>query len=147
VRAIGADRAPSDAASSSSAAAPFLRRMSAASSASAMTRLIFFRWSATGPSGNASTGGFDRRVLLLGCSGEDGGKQVGRGRAGDLGRGRRSGRRPDDQIGLGHVQSGIEQAGDDADKPRVACGSAAAEDQRTFARGRHPPHGVDLRMG
>jgi hypothetical protein len=30
-----------------------------------------------------------------------------------LGRGRRSSRRTDDQIGLGHIQPGIKQAGDD----------------------------------
>ena len=57
----------------------------------------------------------------------------GRARTGDLGRGRRSGRRPDDQIGLGHIQPGIEQAGDDADQPGVAGRSAATEDQRSLA--------------
>ena len=98
------------------------------------------------PDRNASTVGSDRTGPLLGRSGKDGGKQFGRGRASDLGRGRRSGRRPDDQVGLGHVQPGIEQAGDDADQPRVACRSAATEDQRSLARGAHPPCGVDLRL-
>jgi putative transposase len=37
------------------------------------------------------------------------------------------------QIGVGHVQSGIEQAGNDADQPRMTCRSTAAEDQRSFA--------------
>jgi hypothetical protein len=98
------------------------------------------------PNGNASTLGSDRISPLLGRSGEDGGKQFGRGRASDLGRGRRSSRRPDDQISLGHVQTGIEQAGDDADLPRIACRSTTVEDQRSLARGAHPPRGVDLRM-
>ena len=84
---------------------------------------------------NASTVGSDQTGRLLGRSGKDGGEQLGRGRAGYLGRGRRSGRRPDGQVGRGHVQPGIEQAGDDADQPRVACRSAAAEDQRSLARG------------
>jgi hypothetical protein len=35
----------------------------------------------------------------------------------------------DDQIGLGHIQPGIKQAGDDADLPRIACRSATTEDQ------------------
>jgi len=66
---------------------------------------------------NASTVGSDRTSPWLGRSGEDVGKQFGRlGRASYLGRGRRSGRRPDDQIGLGHIQPGIKQAGDDADR-------------------------------
>ena len=47
---------------------------------------------------------------------------------------------------VGHVQPGIEQAGDDTDQPRVACRSAATEDQRSLARGAHPPRGVDLRL-
>jgi hypothetical protein len=47
--------------------------------------------------------------------------------------GRRSGRRPDDQIGPGHVEPGVEQAGDDADQPRVAGRSAPAEDQRSLS--------------
>ena len=37
-----------------------------------------------------------------------------------------------------HVQAGIEQAGENADQPRVAGGSAATEDQRSLARGGHP---------
>ena len=40
---------------------------------------------------------------------------------------------------VGHVQPGIEQAGDDADQPRIACRSATTEDQRSLARGAHPP--------
>jgi len=63
-----------------------------------------------------------------------------------LGRGRRTGRRPDDQVGLGHIQPGIEQAGDNADQPRIACRSATAKDQRSLTRGAHPLCGVDLRQ-
>jgi hypothetical protein len=49
---------------------------------------------------------------------KDSGKQFGRsGRAGYLSRHRRSGRRPDDQIGLGHIQPGVTQTGDDTDSP------------------------------
>jgi hypothetical protein len=53
---------------------------------------------------------------------------------------------PADQISLGHIQPGIEQAGDDADQPCVACRSATTEDQRSLTRGAHPPGGVDLRL-
>ena len=74
--------------------------------------------------------------------GKAGGEQFGRGRAGDLGRGRRSCRRPNDQIGPGHVHSGVEQAGDDTDQPGVARRSATAEDQRPLTRSvRAPPFG------
>ncbi len=56
-----------------------------------------------------------------GIEGKDGGKQFGRSvRAGYLSRHRRSGRCPDDQIGLGHIQPGVKQAGDDADRPGIA---------------------------
>ena len=34
---------------------------------------------------------------------------------------------------VGHIQPGIEQAGDDADQPGVACRSAATEDQGSLA--------------
>ena len=95
----------------------------------------------------ASTVGSDRTSPWLGRSGKDAGKQSGRlGRASYLGRGRRSGRRPDDQIGLGHMQPGIKQAGDDTDQPRIACRSATTEDQRSLTRGAYPPCGVDLRL-
>ena len=77
--------------------------------------------------------------------GEGGGEQFGRGRGGYLGRGRRSGRRPDDQVGFGHIQPGIEQAGDDADQPRVACRSAAAEDQRSLRGAPGAPEAVEVR--
>jgi RNA polymerase sigma factor (sigma-70 family) len=50
-----------------------------------------------------------------------------------LDRGRRSGRRPDDQIGLRHIQPRIKQAGDDADQPGVARRSATTKDQRSLA--------------
>jgi hypothetical protein len=63
-----------------------------------------------------------------------------------LGRGRGAGRCADDQIGLGHIQPGIGQAGDDADQPRVACRSAAAEDQRPPARDVPALRGVGLRL-
>jgi hypothetical protein len=95
------------------------------------------------PIRNASTVGSGRTSPWLGRSGEDAGKQFGRlGRASYLGRGRRSCRRTDDQIGLGHVQPGIKQAGDDADLPRIACRSATTEDQRSLARGARPPYGA-----
>jgi hypothetical protein len=98
------------------------------------------------PNWNASTVGSGRISPLLGRSEKDVGKQFGRARASDLGSGRRSGRRPDDQIGLGHIQPGVEQAGDDADLPRIACRSATMKDQRSLARVAHPPCGVDLRL-
>jgi hypothetical protein len=47
------------------------------------------------------------------------------------------GRRPDDQISLGHIQTCIEQARDDADQPRVAGRSTTPEHQRSPTRGRH----------
>jgi hypothetical protein len=63
------------------------------------------------------TVGSDRTSPWPGRRGEDVGKQFGRlDPARYLGRGRRSGRRTDDQIGLGHIQPGIKQAGDDADR-------------------------------
>jgi len=98
------------------------------------------------PHRNASAVGSDRTSPLLGRGGKDGGKQFGRARASYLGRSRRSGRRPDDQVGLGHVQPGIEQAGDDADLPRIACRSATMEDQRSLTRGAHPTCRVNLRL-
>ena len=99
------------------------------------------------PNWNASTVGSDRTSPWLGRSGEDVGKQFGRlDPARYLGRGRRSGRRTDDQIGLGHIQPGIEEAGDDADQPRIACRSATTEDQRSLTRGAHPPCGVGLQL-
>ena len=98
------------------------------------------------PNRSTSTVGSDRTSPWLGRSGEDVGKQLGRGRASYLGRGRRSGRCPDDQISLGHIQPGIKQAGDDTDQPRIACRSATTEDQRSPARGARPPCGVDLRL-
>jgi hypothetical protein len=61
--------------------------------------------------GNASAIGFDGTAPWLGRGGKNGCKQFGRIRAGDLGRSRRFGRRPDDQISLGNIQSGIEKAG------------------------------------
>ncbi len=72
------------------------------------------------PNWNASIAGSDRTSLLLGRSGKDVSKQLGQCRASYLGGGRRSGRSPDDQISLAHIQSGIEQAGDDADQPGIA---------------------------
>ena len=67
-------------------------------------------------------------------------------RAGDLGRSRRSGRRPDDQISVGHIQPGIEQAGDYADQPCIACRSAATEDQGSLGRRAAPLGGVDPQL-
>ena len=72
------------------------------------------------PNRNASTAEFDRTSPLLGRSGKDVDKQLGQCPASYLGGGRRAGRRPDDQISLAHIQSGIEQAGDDADQPSIA---------------------------
>ena len=99
-----------------------------------------------GTGGNARTIGAGRMRSLLRCSVKDVGKQLGRARASYLGSGRRSGRRPDDQIGLGHIQPGIRQTCDDTDQPRVACRSATAEDQRSLTRGAHRPSGVDLQL-
>ena len=88
------------------------------------------------PNRNASTVGSHRSSPWLGRSAKDVGKQFGRlDTAAYLGRGGRSGRRPDDQIGLGHIQPGLKWTGDDADKPRIACRSATTEDQRSLARG------------
>ena len=85
---------------------------------------------------SASTIGSDRTTRWPGGGGKDVGKQLGRrDPAGYLGRDRRSGRRTDDQIGLGRIQPGLEEAGDDADLPRVACRSGTAEDQRSLAYG------------
>jgi hypothetical protein len=62
--------------------------------------------------------------------GEDRGIQFGRPcPAGDLGSHRRSCRRPDDEIGLGEIDPGIGQAGDETELPRIACRSGAGEDQ------------------
>ena len=62
--------------------------------------------------------------------GEDGGIQFGRScPAGDLRSDRRSCRRPDDQIGLGQIDPGIGQAGDETELPRIACRSGTGEDQ------------------
>ncbi len=36
---------------------------------------------------------------------------------------------PDDQVGLGCIDPGIGQAGDEADLPRIACRSGTGEDQ------------------
>jgi hypothetical protein len=99
------------------------------------------------PIRRTSTAGSDRPSPWLGRSGQDAGQQFGRlGRASYLGCGRRSGRCPDDQVGLGHIQPGIKQAGDDADLPRIACRPATAKDQRSLARGGCLPHGVGLRL-
>jgi len=99
------------------------------------------------PIPNTSTVGSDRTSPWPGRSGKDAGKQFGRGRASYLGRGRRSGRCPDDQISLGHIQPGIKQAGDDTDQPRIACRSATTKDQRSLARGARPPYGAGLLVG
>ena len=70
---------------------------------------------------------------LLRHSGNDVGKKL-RGACTSYLRGdRRSGRCPDDQIGLRHIHPGVEQAGDDADQPRISFRSAAAEHQCSFA--------------
>ena len=98
------------------------------------------------PDGNASTVGSGRTSPLPGRRRKDAGQQLGRARASYLGSGRRSRRRPDDQIGLGHIQPGIKQAGDDADQPGIACPSATTEDQRSLSRGAHPPCGVGLQL-
>jgi hypothetical protein len=96
------------------------------------------------PCGNASAVGLGLTSSSLGCRGEDGVEESGRGRSGDLGRGRGTGRRPDDEIGLGHVQPGFHQAGDDADQPRIAGRSATAEDQRSLTLDGRPPCGVGV---
>ena len=85
------------------------------------------------PNANAFAVEFGRARRLRNCV-NDGGEQFGRRRSGYLRRGRRSGRRADDQISLGHIQPGVEQTGDDADEPRIARRSAATKDQRSLAR-------------
>jgi hypothetical protein len=68
--------------------------------------------------------------LWLRHFGEDGSIQFGRPcPAGDLGSHRRSCRRPDDEIGLGYINPGIGQAGDETELPRISCRSAAGENQ------------------
>ena len=125
---------PSDAASSSSADAPIRRRMSAGSSAAAMIRPVRSRWSDRRPGERVRAR--SRRPVRRGGAAKDAGEQLGRARAGDLRRGGRPGRRADDQVGLGHVHPGIEQAGDDADQPGIARRPAATEDQRSLAHHR-----------
>ncbi len=83
--------------------------------------------------GDAFTIGSDRTRPWRRRSGKDTGKQFRRlGRTRDLGRHSRSRRRADDQIGLGHIQSGVKQAGDDADLPGIACRSSSTKDQRSL---------------
>jgi hypothetical protein len=68
--------------------------------------------------------------LWLRHLGEDGGILVARPLpAGDLGSQRRSCRRPDDEICLGQIDPGIAQTGDQTELPRIACRSAAGENQ------------------
>ena len=137
---------PSDAASISSAAAPILRRMSAGFSAAAMIPLVLSMWSADGPNGTRPPSDPTGPVRCWGAAERMSASSWVGARAGYLGRGRRSGRRADDQIGIGHIQPGIEQACDDADQPRIACRSATTEDQRSLTRGAYPLCGVDLRL-
>ena len=60
------------------------------------------------PDRSTSTVGSDRTSRWLGRSGKDVGEQFGRlDPAGYLGRGGRAGRRPDGQVGLGHIQPGL----------------------------------------
>ena len=80
--------------------------------------------------------------------GEDGGIQFGRPfPAGDLGSYRRSCRRPDDEIGVGHIDPGIGQAGDETEFPGIACSSAAGENQGSLVRVGRLSCGVDLLVG
>jgi hypothetical protein len=68
--------------------------------------------------------------LWLRRLGEDGGIQIGWPcPAGDLGSHRRSCRRPDNEIGLEYIDPRIGQAGDETELPRIACRSAAGENQ------------------
>ena len=68
--------------------------------------------------------------LWLRHLGEDGRVQFGRRcPAGDLGSYRRSCRRSDDEIGLGYIDPGIGQAGNETELPGIACCSAAGENQ------------------
>ena len=71
--------------------------------------------------------------LARGWGIEDRSEQIGRRSVRDLGRRRRAGRRADDQISLGDVHTSVEQAGDDADLPRIPRGSATVKDQRPSA--------------
>ena len=130
----------------SSAAAPILRRMSAASSAEAMIVLVLSRWSATGlfgtrprsdPTGPVRCWGAAARMAASSSVGVAPAIWAAAVEPADV---------PMVRSAVGHVQPGIEQAGDDADQPRVAGRSAATEDQRSLARGAHPPCGVDLRL-
>jgi len=86
--------------------------------------------------GRESSVGLDLTGWCVRHSGHDGGKKLCRARAADLRRSGLSGRRPDDQVGLGHIQPGIEQAGDDPDLPRIADRSATTKDQRAIAHDR-----------
>ena len=94
------------------------------------------------PIQNASTVGSDRTRPGLNRSSQDIGKQFGRlDRTRGSSRGRRSDRRPDDQIGLIRIQPSIKQACDNADLPRIACRSATTEDQRSITTRRSFPEG------
>ena len=96
------------------------------------------------PKGSASTLGSAPTGPSLGCFGKDRGKQFAWHRARDLGRDRRSSRRPEDQIGLSYVQPGIKQTGDDTDLPRITGRSTTSEDQRPLSRVVCPPRRIDL---
>ncbi|MPM94116.1 hypothetical protein SDC9_141259 [bioreactor metagenome] len=58
---------------------------------------------------------------LLGDGSDDSGEQFRRGCTSQLRGGRRAGRGADGQVGRGDIHPGIEQPGDDADQPGVAC--------------------------
>jgi hypothetical protein len=98
------------------------------------------------PGWNVSSTGSRWANPLRRRPGKDGGKQIGRARAGYPGSGSRSRRRSDDQISVGQIQSGVAQAGHDANKPRVACRSAASEDQGPPASGADALCGVVPRL-
>src|SRR5690606_33777627 len=54
-----------------------------------------------------------------------------------------AGRRPDHQVGVGHVEPGIDQAGEDAGQPGVARRAATAEHQGALAGRGDAPRRVD----
>jgi hypothetical protein len=78
---------------------------------------------------NASGVGFGSARSWLGRSVKNIGEQFGGFcPARYLGRRGRSGRGPDDQIGLRHIHTAGKEASDDTDLPRIACRSATVED-------------------
>src|SRR5690606_17952601 len=72
------------------------------------------------------------------------GIELGRIGARDLGCRGRPGGGADDHLGGGGIQLAVTQTGDDADEPRVAGGTAAAENERAAGERRVCVHGSRL---